>query len=317
MPSSQKVSLQINLSPGDYLHTKYLLKHQLKTLSGQVDEIILTVDTKPSKGRFSKDWALYKDQLNLFLKREIEPFYQVRIVFVDYSDMAKFKVAKYFFGKNSMPDKDFRGGPFYAYFFGLYMAANDLVFHLDSDMFLGGGSQVWVKEAVGYFEIDRSCFIVSPLPGPPHLKDILIGQVFKRKIAPFTYAFEGMSTRIFMIDKARFKTQKLSLKKPTVRGQIKAIVQGNPNADLPEHIISVYLKKNALERIDFLGRRKGLWSLHPPFRTKTFYENLQTIITNIEEGNLPENQNGFYDIIDEVCDWTEARENLKNRRWFN
>ncbi|MCO5947684.1 hypothetical protein [Mucilaginibacter flavidus] len=282
-----------------------------------MDEILLTVDTRPSKGRFSKDWDLYKERLNHFLKEEIETAYKVRIVFVDYSTAVKSAIARYFFGKNYIPDKDFRGGPFYAYFFGLFAAANDLVFHLDSDMFLGGGSQVWVKEAAAYFENDNSCFIVSPLPGPPHPKDILINQVIKHKIAPYTYAFDGMSTRIFMIDKARFKTQKLLPKKPKIRGQIKAIVQGNSNADLPEHIISIYLKNNGLERIDFLGQGKGLWSLHPPFRTKTFYENLETIITNIESGNLPEKQKGFYDIIDEICDWTEARETLKNKRWFN
>lgn len=314
---SQKISLQINLSPGDYLHAKYLLKHQLQTLSGQVDEILLTVDTRRSKGRFSQDWDLYKEQLNLFLKDEIEPNYKVRIVFVDYGKSAKSTIARYFFGANNIPDKDFRGGPFYAYFFGMFMTSHDLVFHLDSDMFLGGGSQVWVKEAVAYLKNDNSCFIVSPLPGPPHPEDILINQVIKRKVAPHTYAFDGMSTRIFLIDKARFKTQKLALEKPNVRGQIKAIVQGNPNADLPEHIISNYLKKNDVERIDFLGQDKGLWSLHPPYRTKTFYENLQTIIASIESGQLPDNQKGFYDIVDEVCDWTEARERLKNKRWFN
>ncbi|MDB5155033.1 MAG: hypothetical protein JWR54_3784 [Mucilaginibacter sp.] len=316
MNSGRKVSLQINLSPGDYLYAKHILKHQLKVLSAQVDEIILTVDTKPSKGRFSKDWHDHKERLNDFLTSEIQSFLNVQIVWVDYSKSAKLKVAQYFFGKSDMPDKDFRGGPFYSYFFGLFTAANDLVFHLDADMFLGGGSQTWVKEAVAFFENEKSCFIVSPLPGPPHPKDILIDQVINRKIAAYTFSLSGMSTRIFMIDRSRFKTQKLSLNKPGFRDQLKAIIEGNPRADLPEHIIAAYIKRNKLERIDFLGSAQGLWSLHPPFRTKRFFDNLQTIITNIELGNLPENQNGFYDIIDEVCDWTEGWEELKNNRWW-
>jgi hypothetical protein len=316
MHLDQKTSLQINLSPGDYLHVKLLLKHQLKILSGQVDEIVLTVDTKPSKGRFSKDWFAYKDQLNDFLATEIAPAFDVRTVFVDYSQPAKLDVARYFFGGNDIPDKDFRGGPFYAYFFGLFAAANNLVFHLDSDMFLGGGSQTWISEAVQLFSSNRSCLIVSPLPGPPHPGDLLIGQESARKIAPYTYAFDNMSTRIFMVDKGRFITQKLSLKKPAFRQQVKAFADGNTNADLPEHLISAYQKKNNLERIDFFGTAPGLWSLHPPYRTKTFYDNLGALISNVEVNNLPESQNGYYDMVDEACDWTEAKEKLKQNRWW-
>ncbi|WP_428328406.1 hypothetical protein [Mucilaginibacter sp.] len=316
MPSSPKVSLQINLSPGDYLHAKYLLKHQLKALSGQVDEILLTVDTRVSKGRFSTDWEIYKDALNTFLKTEIEPGFKVRIIFVDYSKPVKQAIAQYFFGGDHIPDKDFRGGPFYAYFFGLFNAANDLVFHLDSDIFLGGGSQTWINEAVQLFKNDASCFTVSPLPGPPHPEDILIGQDIESKIAPYTFAFTNMSTRIFMLDKSRFKTQKLSLKKPAIRSQIKALIDGNSNADLPEHMISDYLKKHHLKRIDFLGDSPGLWSLHPPYRSKTFYAGLQKLISDVENGGLPAAQNGYYDVVDEVCDWTEGRQNLKNKRWW-
>jgi hypothetical protein len=316
MRSNNNVSLQINLAPGDYLYARHILKHQLKTLSKQVSEIILTVDTKPSKGRFGKDWYTYKAHLNDFIKDEIEPNFKVRVIFVDYSKAAKTAVARYFFGKNNLPEKDFRGGPFYAYFYGLYMAANDLVFHLDSDMLLGGGSQNWVNEAADLLKNNKNYFIASPLPGPPHPEDKLFGQHVKQKTAPYTYTFEGMSTRIFMLNKGSFKTQKLILHKPGIRSQVKAIAEGNSNADLPEHMITAYLKKHGLLRVDFLGSGNGLWSLHPPYRTKSFFNNLQTIIDNVEKHNLPANQNGCYDIIDEVCDWSEARENLKNNRWW-
>ena len=66
------VSLKINLAPGDYRHAKHILPHQLKILAGQVDEIILTVDTKPSKGRFAEGWNEYKELLNTFLQDEIK-----------------------------------------------------------------------------------------------------------------------------------------------------------------------------------------------------------------------------------------------------
>ena len=310
------VSLQISLAPGDYLHAKYILPHQLKILALQVDEIILTVDTKPSKGRFSIGWKENKDLLYNFLYKEIQPNYNVKIIPVDYSKEIRSKVADYFFAQNYIPEKDFRGGPFYAYFFGLYSASNNLIFHLDSDIFLGGGSETWISEAVKYLQTDSTCLIVSPLPGPPHPDDRLISQSIKKKIGSYIYELNGMSTRIFMINKLIIKNCKLALKKPTFRNQMKAIIQGNSNADLPEHLISCYLNQHNLKRVDFLGSANGLWSLHPPYRTKAFYTDLPSLIGRIEHNNLPKAQDGFYDIIDDVCDWSDARIDLKNNRWW-
>jgi hypothetical protein len=311
-----KVSLQINLAPGDYPHTKHILKHQLNILANQVDEIILTVDTKASKGRFAEGWEANKNLLNEFLIGEISNEYHVKIIPVDYSTAVKQKVAKYFFDKNSIPEKDFRGGPFYAYFFGLYSAANNLIFHLDSDIFLGGSSKTWITESADLFETDPTCFILSPLPGPPRADDILIDQDVINKLAPYTWQLNGMSTRVFMINRSKFNTSKLLFAKPSLRNQVKAIVEGNANAGLPEHILSAYIRKNNLKRIDFLGTGKGLWSLHPPYRTKAFYDELSILIKKIEANDLPKKQQGFYDIIDEVCDWSVAREKLKNNRWW-
>jgi hypothetical protein len=73
---------------------------------------------------------------------------------------------------------------------------------------------------------------------------------------------------------------------------------------------------NHLKRLDFLGKGKGLWSVHPPFRTKSFYDNLENIINRINNDDLPETQYGFYDVVDELCDWKEGWDNLKKNRWW-
>lgn len=310
------VTLQINLAPGDYPHAKLILHHQLKTLAGQVDEIVLTVDTKQSSGRFSQGWFKYQDLLNTFLDAEIKPNYPVRILPVNYSQEINILVAEYFFGSKKIPEKDFRGGPFYSYFFGLFHASNNLVLHLDSDIFLGGGSQTWIEEAKAMFESHPRYLVVSPHPGPPHPLGILIDQKIVKEIKPYTYELCGMSTRIFMMDKSIFAAQKIPLRKPVLRSQVKAIVQRNPNAELPEVLIRNFMELNDLKRLDFLGQGKGLWSLHPPFRTKSFYDNLANIISRVDSGDLPEAQYGFYDVVDELCDWTDGWENLRRNRWW-
>ncbi|MDB5136545.1 MAG: hypothetical protein JWP37_3148, partial [Mucilaginibacter sp.] len=71
-----------------------------------------------------------------------------------------------------------------------------------------------------------------------------------------------------------------------------------------------------LKRIDFLGKGNGLWTLHPPYRTVDFYNRLPEIISNVECNDLHPKQYGFYDIVDEVCDWTEAKDRLRNNRWW-
>jgi hypothetical protein len=307
--------LQINLSPGDYRLVKDLLPHQLDTLTGQTDETLLTIETKPSKGRFAEGWYEHKELLYDFLSREIVPNYQVRLEPVDYREQMKSEVAGFFFNLKNIPDKDFRGGPFYAYFYGLYRAKNDLVFHLDSDIFLGGRSKQWISEAAGLLTNRHECLFVSPLPGPPHEQDLLTGQSIKEKIAPFTYKLNGMSTRVFMTSKSKLAQHKPSLQRPSVFNCAKALLKGNPSFDLPEHILSNLLD-DVHDRIDFLGTGKGMWSLHPPFRTETLYVNIESIIRNVENGDMPKRQQGYYDMIDAVCDWSEGRERLEQNRWW-
>jgi len=315
--SKHKISLQINLSPSDYQLVKQVLPHQLKILADQVDEILLTVESKPSKGRFSTNWVENEADLKSLLEN-ISKQYTVRILYVDYAKETQKKVAKYFFDKKHIPEKDFRGGPFYCYFFGLFNCSNDLIFHLDADIFLGGKSNLWIQEAAMLLVGQEDLLSVSPLPGPPSKNQNLIGQNILKKFdnEPYKFQLDGFSTRIFMLKKSMLHRFKLRLKKPNLKDQLKAILFGNSNADLPEHLISTLMHQKNLKRIDFLGSVNGLWSLHPPYRTTEFYANLHILIKKIEENNLPLSQYGFYDIVDDLVDWSEPRRKLQQKRWF-
>ncbi|HVV55980.1 MAG TPA: hypothetical protein VHC47_11670, partial [Mucilaginibacter sp.] len=200
--------------------------------------------------------------------------------------------------------------------YGLYNCRSDYILHLDSDIFLGGLSQTWVEEALQLLATDPSLLTCSPLPGPPHPDKILIGQNRAVKLNDdYCFEFKVMSTRAFLIDKRFFGKEKIGQKLPSALKMVKARIMGNPPYNLPEELLSDYIKKNGLKRIDFLGRGNGLWTLHPPFRVVGFYERLPEIIKDIEQNNLPPEQYGFYDIVDEVCNWTEAREKISSNSW--
>lgn len=76
-------------------------------------------------------------------------------------------VSTMFFGGRSIPAKDFRGGPFYSYFFGLYSAKHNYVFHLNSDLMFGGGSSTWLAEAIKLLMERPDILVCTPLPGSP------------------------------------------------------------------------------------------------------------------------------------------------------
>lgn len=308
------ITIQINLAPNDYPLTKHLLKEQIEIFKDSVDEILLTVETKKSYGRFGANWEKYSPLLTALLNK-IEAN-NLTIDEIDYSSEMKKKVANYFFDTNFIPEKDYRGGPFYCYFYGLYKAKNNLIFHLDSDMFLGGNSKKWIYEAYTKHLDDPLILTTSPLPGPPHHLEILKGQTLIEQLDSFTYLIQGFSTRIFTIDKFFFHNKKLTLSKTSFRNIIKALVRKQAPYELPEKLIAYYIKEHKLKRIDFLGQQPGLWSLHPPYKTDSFLKSIPKIIKSIKEKDLPEAQLGFYDIVDELHNWDDARKQLKANRCF-
>ncbi|RZK39366.1 MAG: hypothetical protein EOO90_18955 [Pedobacter sp.] len=310
----QKITLQISLAPSDFKHVIHLLPHQLKVLANQVDEVLLTYDTHKSKGHFSKNW---EDNYNLmwdFLSNLAITNSKINLVKIDYSPKTIKEIAQSYFKHNYIPAKDWRGGPFYTYFFGLHKAKNDFVFHIDSDLFFGGLSQTWFKEAIELYEKDTEILFINPLAGPPKEDGALIGQsYFNYKNLPYHFGFDSMSTRLFLVDKTRLKEHPLlNIRTKKINELVRALYKGNPLYRLPEEIISALMVKEKIIRVDFMGQNPGLWSLHPPYRTTQFYEDLPDIINRIELNNVPSSQKGFYDIVHEFVDWTEAKVKLKS-----
>ena len=309
------ITLQISLSPSDFRHIQFLLPHQYAYFEPQVDEILLTYDTHRSKGRFAIDWEQNNAKMWDFLQNFIENKPKIKLIKIDYSNQKNSEIAQKYFKRNSIPAKDWRGGPFYTYFFGINEAYHNYIFHIDSDMFFGGLSQTWISEAMALYESDSTILFINPLAGPPKSDATLIGQnCSSYKSKRYFYEFNTMSTRLFLVSKSRLL--KLPIEKiisTKWKELIRSLYKQNPPFRLPENILSQYLIQNKYIRVDFLGNNQGLWSLHPPYRTEEFYNDLPEIISKIEQGIVPDSQRGFYDIVDELVDWSEAKNKLINK----
>jgi hypothetical protein len=310
------VTLQINLAPPDVLHAVHVAPHQLRVWGDQVDEILFTLDAiRPSAGRFAERWDELLPAMNELLERLEREHRHARIDVVDASPTAVSRVAARFFAAEHIPMKDSRGGPLYAYFYGLDRAENDLVLHVDSDMLFGGRSHTWVQEAVAAIRADESVLLASPLPGPPRRDGRLCGQPDARPEPglPHGFRFHSMSTRVFLLDRARLSERigALPLAPPLLlRSRVKALINRNPMVAMPEQILTREMRRHRLARLDFLGEHPGMWSLHPPYRSPAFYQALPSLIARVEAEDLPDEQRGHYDFVDALFDFSEVRAKL-------
>ena len=165
--TGQKVSLQINWAPPDFPLVKYMTPHQIRAFGSQVDEIVLSIETRPGKGRFAALWDRHLADLFEFANGLQANNKSIKFIEIDYSRHAREQVADLFFGGEIPPFKDFRGGPLYSYFYGLFSCRSDYVIHLDSDIFIGGADKGWIRQSLSHLE-DRKIFTPKPFSWTSH-----------------------------------------------------------------------------------------------------------------------------------------------------
>ena len=316
------VTLQISVAPQDLPHAREILPHQLRQWGAQVDEVLFTLDLGPGGDREALGSQEQRVETERLLEDLCSQNAHARSAQVDYAIPAIHEVSRCFFGGNPVPHKDCYGKVVYPYFFGLLGARNRFVLHMDSDMLFGGGSQTWIAEARRLFGERPEVFSCSPLPGPPSnrpfRRPVAIGHAgssARRALAesavPFAsqglsgpaFRFARVSTRDFMIDRSVFDDRRVTVKtvRPRLRNLLAAtakggIARGDPRALPAESSLSRVMADHGLIRVDFLGARPGMWSIHPPVRSARFYRALPDLIARVEQGDVPEQQRGNFDL---------------------
>ena len=310
------ISVQINLAPPDYPLARFLLPHQIRILSPYAREIVLTLETRPGKGRFAEGWA---KNLGL-IERLIDDVAQVHPGVVklpiQYDTKSRDTVREKLGAPWPIPHRDFRGGPFYSYLYGLASTRSDVILHIDSDIIFGGNPLGWFEEATARLAAAPNVVAVAPLAGPPTVdgslrQDRSVSEDRTRR----EYIFDCMSTRIFMTTRRKFRILLDGGLVPRPRDIATALVDGNPLARLPESIFSSTMRRRGLSRIDMAG--PGVfWSLHPPYKSAKFIEKLPSILSDIDRDQIPDDQRGCYDLNAGFFDFQEEHAALAKRRWW-
>lgn len=323
-------ALQINLHPIDAAHAVHVLPHQLRCWSRQFARVLLSVDTfQTSSGRYKQPGFMEaRDRLTRLLADVEAEFPGVVVDPVDFGEAGQDLVRRVFFPRltSRYPLRPYDGGPFHVYFYGIARANARHVMHLDSDMLFGGGDQRWVEEATAMLAEVPEALLVAPLGGPPLDVDDASPRFeagfgalsaegaaqarahYRLQAEPETWSYPTMSTRAFMIDMDRFAdlVGSLDMVRPTRTRRLRArLVDQDPVAMPGEILISSNMISRGLRRLDFLGTDPGVFSLHPPYRSAQFYDDLPALIRRIEVGDIPRGQRGFYDINSSMHPWSE------------
>jgi hypothetical protein len=317
MTQRHGIVAQMSTYPLDVRHLEYILPHQIRVWGPMVDRMVVTIDTHQSRsGRYRvSNFDDNLARLRRLIQDARQTYPQLQVADVDYSEATQRAVARYFFDLDSIPVKAWDGGPFYAYFYGLYIAEAQYVMHFDGDMLFGGGGRTWIRDAIACMEQRPDVLVTAPFPGPPRADGAIFGHeahagfMYSRESLPeLAYRHMHVSTRAFMIDLNRFKARLgvFPLLRPSQR--LKALLLGNPpQAREAEVVLSQTMQREGLYRVDLVGSPPGLWSLHPPFRSEEFYRRLPELILAVETANVPDGQRGHFDMNDTMIDWTEAR----------
>jgi hypothetical protein len=313
-------TLQISLAPSDLPHARVILAHQLRTWAAQVQEVLLTVDglRGAGHGRFAEGWDERRPGLDALLDEAAAAHPHLRVAEVDYAAPARAAVAERFFAGAAVPEKDSRGGPFYAYFFALAEARHDTVLHLDSDMLFGGGSPHWMREAAELLAARDDVLACNPLGGPP-TDDPARWRDPREPLPSLAFRCSSISSRVCLLDRRRLSgADGLAPRPPArLRSRLKARLHGHPDAALPEDLLTAAMHARGMARLDLLGSAPGMWSLHPPFRSQRFYAELPALVDRIERGDVPDAQRGEFDVADALFDFSEARAAFRRRRWIS
>ena len=306
-----KISLQINLSATDLPICRKLLRRQISFWYDELDEIVLSVESRKSHGKFAVDFDANKTALLSLIEEVIGEYPKTRYHLIDYTTPRNRELSALFFGGAVIPHKDYRGGPFYCYFDGLAACRNRYVIHLDSDMILGGTPNSWLRHAVELLNTDPQYLFINPLAGPPTADNHIKQEYFKR-LGDRRFLFQKMSTRVFLVDKHKLSRNSIRLRKVSMTpGNLKWFFKGKMRwgYELPEILISEMMQRNGLLRVDTFGEEGNgaCFTLHPVVKPAAFIEFIPSLLKRIDNNDIPDSQRGYYNINNDFFDFKSVQ----------
>lgn len=302
------ISLQINVSGADLEICKRLLERQVAWWYDEVEEVVIAVETRKSFGKFALDFERNREAIVALVDGLSVRYPKVRRHGIDYSPDRVRAISERFFAGRPYPMNDYRGSAYHSYLDGVFACRNRYVVHIDSDMLLGGTPNAWLQRAVDLLNSDPSYLLVNPLAGPP-AADGDIRQRYVKQLGAYTFLFDKLSTRVFLIDTQKLQGHPL---RPThvalTPKHVKWFLQSTTKRwgyKLLEETFADMMRRDGLYRVDTLGPDDAhrCFSLHPLVKPRPFIEALPDLLARIDADDFPEAQRGAYDVHNDFFDF--------------
>jgi hypothetical protein len=286
------------------MHT---IPHLVRMNNFPFQERVLAVDTAPLSGdKVNRPGVGTMAQLRDRVQQLLADGIIDRVVDISYEPSYRDYVYRKHFGSPIRPTHNYKGYPILGTIFKIEECQSDYMLHFDSDMLLYQQPDYsWIEAGMILMEKHPEIMSIRPLTGPPRA-DGSMAQIFPYKEADGFYQFKFFSSRAYLINCKGFEQllplpiiwrsfrHKFLDRLPVSLKTGLNYLTGKGELDSWEIMVSTKLEQTDYVRAVLTNPQA--WTLHPKDRSSEFIAALPRIIKEIEAGEYPAEQAGYYDL---------------------
>ena len=298
------VSFTTNACVTDIAYIGQTLAHMKRSLDYPFIERIVALDPGVPSGKYGTRGHGDLNELQRILADLLEAGIINKVVEIPTDETAKNNILHKYFGNSQVDLKDFDGAPIYQYLYAMDICEGDYILHVDSDMLFFRGNDIsWIEKAIAFMTENPQVVFTTPSGGPPQAKswiEKITGINLQKHDENQWHKATSISTRYFLIDKARFTEKMLPLE------------QGKPKEPL-EKSLTYTAKIRGYERWTLDGANQ--WAIHPEYHDINFIAHLTDLIAAVENGMYPFKRGGYqWDMCtqgDHIKPWLKVIRKMK------
>ncbi|NMF60427.1 hypothetical protein [Pseudanabaena yagii] len=304
------VTLQINLSPGDINYVNLTVPYLVKSHRENVHEVLAVIDCcRPQKTKIvdpdqrfpETEFRKKVEKISSIAEELKSQGYLDRIIYLYPNNSLQSIISKKYLGNLIRETHDYGGCALMSYLAAFEVINTRYIIHYDADMLLYQAPNYdWSIEAKNIINKYPKAVAASPRISPPFNKyrntvdapSMHEGRQFSS--VEGGWRNDWFSTRCFLMD-----VEKLHSYLPLIQGgqiietlAIKYLNRGYPRS--PEIMLFERLSKAGGWRLNLKSQKA--WLLHPSTKPSRYIELLPQIINSVQEGKIPEPQQGYADI---------------------
>ena len=305
-------SLWIFVARTDVSFMMYTIPHLVRMNHFPFEEKVLVIDTAPLTGdKVGRPGIGTMQELRECTQQLLKANIIDRIVDINYDPNYRQQVYHKHFGTSLRCTHNYKGYPILGSIFKINECKSDYMLHFDSDMLLHQKPDYdWITDGVELMQEYPEMMFIRPLTGPPTEDGTIYQSRPCEKESDKFYKSQFFGSRVYLVNckhfdrllplpilwrsyRQKFMNQ-LSVPLKNVLNQI----TGKGKLDSWEIMVSKKLEQTQYFRGTLMN--PNAWTLHPKDRSPAFIKALPKIIKNIEAGEYPSQQAGYYDLISDL-----------------